>query len=137
MVPGLFLLSGSLLILIIYSSLSYRETFQLIYTKMANLMGQNAMYFNMASFLILDNQILQKVSTMDVIPFFNHHNIIEAAEMNYIQDGATERIRRERLLQRLRSREKQGYQYLKMALSTHGHKYQTVISQIDKVLLPS
>lgn len=104
---------------------------------MAHLVGQNAMYFNMASFLILDNQILQKVTTTDVLPFLAHHNIVDPQEMSYIQDGATERIRRERLLQRIRLREKQGYQYLKMALTTHGQKYQSVITQIDKVLLPS
>lgn len=104
---------------------------------MAHLLGQNAVYFNMASFLILDNQILQKVNTMDVLPFLDHHQIIDEVERGYIQDGATERIRRERLLQRVRCREKQGYQYLKMALSTHGHKYQSVIAQIDKVLMPS
>ncbi|WP_411024624.1 hypothetical protein, partial [Salmonella sp. s55962] len=107
------------------------------FIKMSHLVGQNAMYFNMASFLILDNQILQQVNTADVIPFLAHHNIIDATELSYIHDGATERIRRERLLQRLRMREKQGYQYLKLALSTHGNKYQTIISQIDKVLLPS
>ena len=94
-------------------------------------------YYNMAVLLILDNQIMKNVQVGDVVPYMVSVGTLTEPEAEHIFSGATNRIKTERLVARIKMRGIPGYLQLRGALAASaGPKYAKLISVIDTNIPP-
>ncbi len=93
-------------------------------------------YTAMASFLIIDHQVSQHVKAEDVIDHLKGSGIITYTDQCCIMDGATKKIKSDRLLAKVKVHGVEGYVQLRIALLLAGAKYKDLVAAIDKLLPP-
>ncbi|XP_077864241.1 uncharacterized protein LOC144349564 [Saccoglossus kowalevskii] len=92
--------------------------------------------FLTASNLILDHKLASKLKAMDILPILTQFNSLTPQEAQYVYNGATDKIKTERLLAKIKQRGAQGYWNLRRALELFGAKYSDLVEAIDLAMPP-